>query len=181
MGWLAQTYLRFWPADPSKSSGIRTTCQFNTKVFNLDGTKPHLWCSTPLTEHFFSEDMTGFFANDCALELSEEGDCYAIKSMTDERALVNLKVTRSAPGFANLTAPAQRPDDVAVVGSRRVVLAACWLLVWLLWRSRWEIPSLEEPEVGRPDGEGCAVTEDQFGLRELRSWEWQDLQATQAA
>lgn len=83
----------------SNVAGIRTTCQFNTKVFNLDGTKPHLWCSTPLTEHFFSEDMTGFFANDCALELSEEGDCYAIKSMTDERALVNLKVTRSAPGF----------------------------------------------------------------------------------
>lgn len=84
----------------SNVAGIRTTCQFNTKIFNLkDDGKPHLWCSTPLSDHSFSEDMTAFYANDCAVELSEDGASYTIKSMTDERAIVNLKVTRTTPGF----------------------------------------------------------------------------------
>ncbi|CAJ2513508.1 Uu.00g016270.m01.CDS01 [Anthostomella pinea] len=83
----------------SNVAGIRTTCQFNSKIFYTDGSKPHLWCSTPLSDIEFSEDKTGFYANDCALELSEDGNSYTIKSMTDARAIVNLKVTRTAPGF----------------------------------------------------------------------------------
>lgn len=43
--------------------------------------------------------MTSFYATDCAVELSEDGSFYTIKSLNDERAIVNLKVTRSAPGF----------------------------------------------------------------------------------
>ncbi|KAM5348137.1 hypothetical protein ACJ41O_007961 [Fusarium nematophilum] len=83
----------------SNVAGLRTTCQFNCKVFSRDQTQPHLWCSTPLNNQEFSEDMTGFYADDCALELSEDGTYYTIKSMNDERAIVNLKVTRSSPGF----------------------------------------------------------------------------------
>ncbi|CAM1511475.1 Fc.00g089880.m01.CDS01 [Cosmosporella sp. VM-42] len=79
--------------------GIRTTCQFNCKVFNPDETIPHLWCSTPLSNCEFNEDKTSFFADDCAMELSEDGTFYTIKSMNDERAIVNLKVTRTSPGF----------------------------------------------------------------------------------
>lgn len=81
------------------SSGIRTTAQFNCKVFHLDGSKPHLWCSTPLKNYEFSEDKTSFFADDCALELSADGTTYSIKSMNDQRAVVNLTVKKSAPGF----------------------------------------------------------------------------------
>lgn len=52
-----------------------------------------------MSHHEFSEDKTGFYATDCALELSEDGTTYTIKSMNDPQAIVNLKVTRVAPGF----------------------------------------------------------------------------------
>ena len=80
-------------------SGIRTTCQFNTKVFYTDRSKPHLWSSNPLSDHEFSEDKTAFYAKDCAVELSEDGKSYSIKSMNDQKCIVNLKVTQSTPGF----------------------------------------------------------------------------------
>ncbi|KAI0860664.1 survival factor 1 [Xylaria cubensis] len=83
----------------SNVAGIRTTVQFNSKIFYTDKSKPHLWCSTPLTDYDFSDDKTSFYAKDCAVELSEDGKSYAIKSMNDERSIVNLKVTRTAPGF----------------------------------------------------------------------------------
>lgn len=93
-------HLAFVQVIYSNVAGIRTTCQFNTKVFNLkDDGKPHLWCTTPLSNHSFSDDMTAFYADDCAVELSEDGTSYTIKSMTDERAIVNIKVTRTTPGF----------------------------------------------------------------------------------
>ncbi|EFX04556.1 survival factor 1 [Grosmannia clavigera kw1407] len=81
-------------------SGIRTTCQFNTKIFYPGETnKKTLWSSTPLRDHEFSEDMTSFYATDCAVELSEDGESYSIKSLNDDRAIVNLTVKRTAPGF----------------------------------------------------------------------------------
>lgn len=82
----------------SNVAGIRTTCQFSAKVFDFDGTNEHLWCSSQLTNYDFSEDKTSFYADDCAVELSEDGTTYTIKSMTDERAIVNLTVKRVAPG-----------------------------------------------------------------------------------
>lgn len=52
-----------------------------------------------MANHDFSEDKTGFYADDCAVELSEDGTTYTIKSMNDQNALVNLTVKRTAPGF----------------------------------------------------------------------------------
>ncbi|KAK4175855.1 putative survival factor 1 [Triangularia setosa] len=83
----------------SNVAGIHTTCQFNCKLFSLDASKPHLWCSTQLSNPDFSEDKSSFFADDCALELSEDGTTYTIKSMNDDRAIVNLTVKRAGPGF----------------------------------------------------------------------------------
>ncbi|KAK2595318.1 putative cell survival pathways protein [Conoideocrella luteorostrata] len=83
----------------SNVAGMRTTCQFNSKIFSKDASKPHLWCSTPLNNFEFSEDKTACYADDCALELSPDGNEYTIKSMNDERSIVNLKITRTAPGF----------------------------------------------------------------------------------
>lgn len=80
-------------------SGIRTTSQFNSKIFSKDPSKPHLWCTTSLDNVDFSQDKTGFYADDCAVELSEDGASYTIKSMNDERAIVNLKISRAAPGW----------------------------------------------------------------------------------
>ncbi|VUC25331.1 unnamed protein product [Clonostachys rosea] len=83
----------------SNVAGIRVTAQFNVKIFSSDPAKPHLWCSTPLNNISFSEDNASFYADDCALEFSEDGTYYTIKSHNDERAVVNLKVTRQSPGF----------------------------------------------------------------------------------
>ncbi|KAK0715641.1 oxidative stress survival, Svf1-like protein [Lasiosphaeris hirsuta] len=83
----------------SNVAGIRTTCQFNSKIFGLDGKTEHLWSSTQLHNHEFSEDKMSFYADDCALELSEDGTTYTIKSMNDDKAIVNLTVRRTAPGF----------------------------------------------------------------------------------
>ncbi|KAJ9148916.1 Survival factor 1 [Pleurostoma richardsiae] len=77
--------------------GLHITCQFNSKIF-ANGSKPQIWCSNPLSDHDFSEDKASFYATDLALELSEDGNEYSIKSMTDERSVVNVKVKRIAPG-----------------------------------------------------------------------------------
>ncbi|KAI1098837.1 oxidative stress survival, Svf1-like protein [Jackrogersella minutella] len=92
-------HLAFAQVIYSNVAGIRTTCQFNIKIFFADAKKPHLWSSTPLSHVEFSEDKTDFFATDCALELSEDGTSYTIKSMNDPQAIVNLKITRVTPGF----------------------------------------------------------------------------------
>ncbi|ETS83027.1 Survival factor 1 [Pestalotiopsis fici W106-1] len=83
----------------SNVAGIKTTVQFNSKISYLDNSKPHLWCSNPLNDHEFSDDKLNFYAKDCAVELSEDGNTYTIKSMNDQRCIVNLKITKVAPGF----------------------------------------------------------------------------------
>lgn len=80
-------------------SGLRITAQFNLKIWTNDPAKPHLWSSTPLSNVGFSEDHTAFYADDCAIELSEDGTSYTIKSLVDQKAIVNIKITRTAPGF----------------------------------------------------------------------------------
>ncbi len=85
---------------PNTHSGIRTTCQFNTKIFYVNEPKREpLWSSTPLKNHEFSEDMTSFYASDCAIELSDDGLSYSVKSHNDDEVVVNLTITRTAPGF----------------------------------------------------------------------------------
>lgn len=79
--------------------GLRTTCQFNSKIFYPDGKTPHLWSSDPLDNYGFDDDKFSFFADGCSMELSEDGSFYTIKSATNENSLINLKFTRAAPGF----------------------------------------------------------------------------------
>ncbi|KAF2494154.1 oxidative stress survival, Svf1-like protein [Lophium mytilinum] len=83
----------------SRKSGLRTTCQFNTKIYYPDGTTPNLWSSDPLSNIDFDDDKFSFFADGCSMELSEDGSFYTIKSATNEASLVNLKIIRTAPGF----------------------------------------------------------------------------------
>lgn len=80
-------------------SGIRTSAQFNAKVFYPDQSKPPLWSTKSLENFDFDEDRYSFFDENCSVELSEDGTFYTIKSAADESALVNLKVTRKTPGF----------------------------------------------------------------------------------
>lgn len=58
-----------------------------------------MWCSTQLKDVDFSDDKCNFYAKDCAVELSEDGSCYTIKSMNDSRSVVNLAIRKTAPGF----------------------------------------------------------------------------------
>ena len=85
------------------NSGIRTTCQFNCKIFypkSENGPqKPNLWSSDPLKNVDISDDGLNFYADNVAFELSEDGTTYTIKSMTNEASIVNLTVKRTAPGF----------------------------------------------------------------------------------
>jgi len=82
-----------------KSRGIRTTSQFNSKIFEYDGPSNHLWCSDPLSNYDFDEDQLCFYADNMALSLDEPGTSYSIKSAVNESSIVNLTVTRIAPGF----------------------------------------------------------------------------------
>ena len=78
---------------------MRTTCQFNTKVIYPDGTTPHLWSSDPLQNYGFDDEMLSFYADSVAVTLSEDGSQYTIKSAANENSIVNLTITRMAPGF----------------------------------------------------------------------------------
>lgn len=82
------------------SSGIRTTCQFNCKIFYPESeNKPNLWSSDPLKNVDISEDKLNFYADNVAFELSADGTSYSLKSMTNEASIVNLTIKRIAPGF----------------------------------------------------------------------------------
>jgi hypothetical protein len=81
-------------------SGIKTTVQFNTKIFYpKNENKPPLFFSDQVRDVDFSEDKCNFYAENCAVELSEDGKTYTIKSMVNEGSIVNIKITQVAPGF----------------------------------------------------------------------------------
>ncbi|EXJ78554.1 survival factor 1 [Capronia coronata CBS 617.96] len=83
----------------SNVGGIHTTAQFNSKIFDHDGPGKHLWCSDPLRDYGFDEPQTSFYAENLALELNEAGDTYTIKSAVNDNCIVNVTLTRTAPGF----------------------------------------------------------------------------------
>jgi hypothetical protein len=83
----------------SNVAGIHTTCQFNSKIFARNASEKHLWCASPLSNLEFSEDDTSLYATDCAVEMSEDGNSYTIKSMNNAESIVNAKITRVAPAF----------------------------------------------------------------------------------
>jgi Svf1-like N-terminal lipocalin domain len=79
--------------------GIRTTCQFNIKIFNHSGPFNHLWCSDPLTNYGFDEGQYCFYADNLAVELNDAGTSFTIKAAVNENSIVNITLTRAAPGF----------------------------------------------------------------------------------
>jgi len=84
----------------SNVAGIRTTCQFNSKIFYPKSeNKPNLWASDQLNNVEISDNKLNFYADDLAFELSEDGTTYSIKSMINEGSTVNLTIKRVAPGF----------------------------------------------------------------------------------
>ncbi|ERF72681.1 hypothetical protein EPUS_07474 [Endocarpon pusillum Z07020] len=82
-----------------ESTGIRTTCQFNSKIFNHEGPFKHLWCSDSLNNYGFDEEQYCFYADNLAVELNSNGTSFTIKSAVSEDSIVNITLTRAAPGF----------------------------------------------------------------------------------
>lgn len=80
-------------------SGIRTTCQFNVKIFNHGGPFNHLWNSDPLNNYGFDEGQYCFYADNLAVELNPDGTSFIIRSAVNEHSIVNITVTQAAPGF----------------------------------------------------------------------------------
>lgn len=83
----------------TRTRGIHTTAQFNSKIFNVKGDGPHNWHSDPLSNFMFDEPMLSFGADNFSLALNEEGTAYTIKSAVCDDSLVNLTFTRASPGF----------------------------------------------------------------------------------
>lgn len=84
--------------DPS-NSGLRITTQFNCKIFAPGNEKPFLWSSDALSNHGFDDDQYSFYADSLSVELSEDGTVFTIKSAINENSMVDVKITRTAPGF----------------------------------------------------------------------------------
>jgi hypothetical protein len=78
---------------------MRITVQFNCKVFSPGNDKPFIWSSDPLSNYGFDDEQVSFYADGVSIELSEDGTCYTIKSAINENTMVDVKITRSAPGF----------------------------------------------------------------------------------
>ncbi|KAL8713077.1 MAG: hypothetical protein Q9220_002937 [cf. Caloplaca sp. 1 TL-2023] len=83
----------------SNVAGIQTTAQFNTKIFYPGRSRPPLWSSDQLEGCGFDDRKLSFYADGCAISLSEDATSYSVKSATNEASIVNLKVSRSTPGF----------------------------------------------------------------------------------
>ncbi|KAI5807262.1 oxidative stress survival, Svf1-like protein [Peziza echinospora] len=85
--------------------GVHITTQFSLKLFhppNADGSRnsaPPVWSTRAVENQVFDEDQYNFYADDLAIELSEDGNSFTIKSIVDPEIAVDLKFTRKSPGF----------------------------------------------------------------------------------
>lgn len=83
----------------SNVMGIKTTCQFSSKIFYPDNATTPLFASDPLDNYRISDDKYNFYANNVSLELSADGNTYTIKSSRSTKSIVDIKITKSAPAF----------------------------------------------------------------------------------
>lgn len=78
---------------------MKTTCQFSSKIFYPDDTTPCLFATDPLDNYKISDDKFNFYADNVSFELSEDGNTYHLKSSRSTKSIVDVKITRAAPGF----------------------------------------------------------------------------------
>ncbi|KAH9882012.1 hypothetical protein J1614_001183 [Plenodomus biglobosus] len=92
-------HVAFFQVIYNNIAGLRVTVQFNVKLFYPNNEKPFLWVSDPVSNYGFDEEQHSFFADGVSVELSEDGNAYSIKAAVNEKSLVNVKFTRTAPGY----------------------------------------------------------------------------------
>jgi hypothetical protein len=78
---------------------VKTTCQFSSKIFYPDNATPSLWSTDPLDNHRISDDRFNFYADNVSFELSEDGNSYNLRSSRSTKTIVDVKITKTAPGF----------------------------------------------------------------------------------
>lgn len=83
----------------SSVMGVRTTCQFNTKIFDHDGLGRHQWLADGLNNHRIDEKRTGFHAANLTVDLDAEGTMYRVSSQVNNENLVDFTIKRECPGF----------------------------------------------------------------------------------
>ncbi|KAI9672014.1 MAG: putative cell survival pathways protein [Trizodia sp. TS-e1964] len=84
----------------SNVAGIRTNCQFNTKIFYPEAENvPHVWSSDPLSNHAFDAEKLCFRADQVLVMLNDAADSYTIESDVNPNSVVKLTFTRTSPGF----------------------------------------------------------------------------------
>ena len=79
--------------------GVKTTCQFSSKIFYPDHAQENLFATDPLENYRISDDKYNFYANNVSFELSEDGNTYTLKSSRSTKSIVDIKITKTAPGF----------------------------------------------------------------------------------
>lgn len=81
-------------------AGLKVTTQLTTKIFYPESeSKPHLWSSDQLTNCTYDATKHSFRADGCSITLSEVGNSYTLTSTVNRASVVNLTITRTAPGF----------------------------------------------------------------------------------
>jgi hypothetical protein len=78
-------------------SNLHVSAQLNVKVFFPDG-RTH-WSAVAMSNYAFDEKFYSIVADDFHIILSEEFDCFHIKSQLDPETLVDVKIKRTVPGF----------------------------------------------------------------------------------
>lgn len=79
--------------------GVKTTCQFTSKIIYPDAAQGTLWSTDPLENYRISDDKFNFYADNVSFELSEDGNTYTLKSSRSTKNIVDIKITKIAPGF----------------------------------------------------------------------------------
>lgn len=79
--------------------GLKTTCQFTSKIFYPDATQAPLFSTDPLENYRISDDGYNFYADNVSFELSEDGNTYTLKSSRSTKSIVDIKITKTAPAF----------------------------------------------------------------------------------
>ncbi|QIW94580.1 hypothetical protein AMS68_000098 [Peltaster fructicola] len=76
---------------------LKTTVQFNVKIFYGDESKPHLWNTDVLSDFEFVNEQCDLVSGKCSIKLV--GQTYTIKSTVNEACTVDLSFSQLAPGF----------------------------------------------------------------------------------
>lgn len=92
-------HIAFFQVIYNNIAGLRVTVQFTCKLFYPNNEKPALWATDALSNYGFDEEQHSFFADGVSIELNEDGSVYTIKAAVNEKSLISVKFTRSAPGF----------------------------------------------------------------------------------